>query len=89
MIKHYSIKVTGRVQGVSFRYSTREIARKINIKGFVKNQYDGSVYIEAEAEEINIEKFLAWCKRGPSFARVEDVKITENEVIGYKNFVVK
>ncbi len=89
MIKHYNIKVFGRVQGVGFRYSTREIAKKMNIKGFVKNQYDGSVYIEAEAEEINIQNFINWCKQGPSYARVNDFQITEDNIVGFENFVVK
>jgi acylphosphatase len=47
-MKHINIKITGKVQGVFFRASTKAVADQIGVKGFVKNEKDGSVYVEAE-----------------------------------------
>jgi acylphosphatase len=50
-MKHYKIKITGRVQGIGLRFSAMQIAYRFEVKGFVQNLKDGSVYIEAEGEE--------------------------------------
>lgn len=83
------ITISGRVQGVGFRYHTQKKAEQYSIKGFVKNQPDGSVYIEAEGEETDLERFLMWCYDGPTWARVDDVKIQESPVQNFKGFSVK
>ncbi len=62
-MKHMAIRVTGRVQGVYFRASTQQTAVACAIHGFVRNEADGSVYIEAEGEEANLQRFMEWCKR--------------------------
>lgn len=74
MIKHLNIKIFGRVQGVSFRYYAREEALKLDLCGFVQNISDGTVCIEAEGEEKNLQKFLDWCRRGTDAARVEKIE---------------
>ncbi|MBI4645501.1 MAG: acylphosphatase [Bacteroidia bacterium] len=89
MIKHYKITVTGSVQGVGFRYSVRNIAHNLGISGFVKNLYDGSVYIEAEAEQNILAQFVDWCKQGPKMAIVEHVDIKEAELNGFLLFEVR
>ena len=68
------INVFGLVQGVFFRYTTRKVARKLGLTGYVKNLPDGSVYIEAEGLEDKINELLEFSKKGPKNARVEDVK---------------
>lgn len=68
------IKVFGRVQGVGFRISAMEEARKLGINVAPRNESDGSVRIEAEGEETALKKFLAWCRKGPPFAKVERVE---------------
>jgi len=68
-----TMKVSGKVQGVWFRASTREEALKLGLSGSVWNNPDGSVGIIAEGEEEQLQKFLAWCRRGPSQARVTDL----------------
>jgi len=83
MIKHYNIKIYGRVQGVFFRVTAKQQANNLDIKGFAKNENDGTVYIEAEGEEKNLKKFLSWCKVGPDGAKVEKIKISEGP---FKNF---
>ena len=87
-MKTLQITVTGRVQGVFFRASTKAVADQMGIKGFVKNQADGTVLIHAEGEEIIMEDFLDWCKYGPDDARVDDIQVEEIEVKNYRNFDV-
>lgn len=70
-MKHLNIKIYGRVQGVFFRANAKKKAKELGITGFARNEPDGTVYIEAEGEEENLEKFLEWCHRGPPFAHVE------------------
>lgn len=82
----YKITITGRVQGVSFRISTKAVADQLGVKGFVKNQKDGSVYIEAEATEICMQEFLNWCKLGPDEALVEKVDLLPNDIKMHQNF---
>lgn len=87
-MKHINIKVTGKVQGVFFRASTKAVADQMGIKGLVKNQKDGSVYIEAEASEAMLELFLDWCKEGPEKSVVENVEVADGEIKNYRNFEV-
>jgi acylphosphatase len=84
-----TIRVSGRVQGVFFRASTKNKADELNIKGFVRNEPDGSVYIEAEGEATNMTQFEAWCWEGPPGARVERCDTTEVPFRGFSDFVVK
>jgi acylphosphatase len=89
MQKHISIKVRGRVQGVFFRASTREVAVTLGLKGFVRNEPDGAVYIEVEGEESILEEFTTWCKRGPRMAHVDGVEVTEGAWQEFKDFVIR
>lgn len=86
MKKRLKIRVYGRVQGVSYRYNTRTIARYMGVKGFVKNMNDGSVFIEAEAEPEVLGEFVIWCRKGPDHARVERVETEEIPVKNENNF---
>jgi acylphosphatase len=87
--KNIQIHISGRVQGVGFRWSAVHKAEQFGIKGFVRNMYDGSVFIEAEADDVNLDLFLLWCNKGPSFARVEKVNVTTGNVKNYTSFSVK
>jgi acylphosphatase len=69
------LTIHGRVQGVGFRYYVKQNADYFGISGFVKNQLNGNVYIEAEGEPEQLELFLNICKQGPSHAWVEKVDI--------------
>jgi acylphosphatase len=84
-----SIRVSGRVQGVYFRASTKEKADELGISGWVKNERDGSVYIEAQAAEAALEKFIEWCKRGPSHAKVETFDLREIESKSFSGFEIR
>ena len=82
----FKIHVTGHVQGVGFRWSTANEARTLDIKGFVRNLSDGSVYIEAEGTLIQLTTFVEWCKRGPSFGYVDSVKVDTVPPVNYSDF---
>ncbi len=87
-MKHINIKVTGKVQGVFFRASTKAVADQMGIKGLVKNEKDGSVYIEAEGDETILTMFIEWCNEGPDKSLVENVAVEDGEVKNYRNFEV-
>lgn len=87
-MKHINIKITGKVQGVFFRASTKAVANQIGIKGLVRNEKDGSVYIEAEGDPAFLEIFINWCKEGPDKAKVESVELSDGELKNYRNFEV-
>ncbi|MHA1293221.1 MAG: acylphosphatase [Promethearchaeota archaeon] len=73
-MKKIIIKVYGSVQGVFFRYTTKKVAKKLGLFGFVKNNPDGSVYIEAEGPEEKLMKLLDFSKVGPKHASVKNVE---------------
>jgi acylphosphatase len=85
-MKALKIVVSGRVQRVAYRVSTKAVADQMGIKGIIKNQKDGSVYIEAEGDEEMMDEFIDWCKYGPDNARVDDIVIEEMEAKNYQNF---
>ncbi|MCS6973518.1 MAG: acylphosphatase [Cyclobacteriaceae bacterium] len=89
MKKHFAIRVTGKVQGVYYRASAAEQARKLGITGFVRNEPDGSVYLEAEGEEQALQQLIAWCHQGPPRARVDKVLVEEKELINFTNFEIR
>jgi acylphosphatase len=83
------IKVYGRVQGVGFRYYTQKKANELGITGYVKNRPDGSVYIEAEGEQENLELFIDWCEVGPSWAHVTKLEKQYVPLFGEDDFKIK
>ena len=85
-MKHLNIKVIGKVQGVMFRKRTLEKAVELGVQGFVRNEPDKSVYIEAEANEAILEVLVAWCHVGSKRAVVEEVIAEEGDVVGLGEF---
>ncbi len=88
-MKHLKIKVIGKVQGVWFRASTKDKADELGLHGYVKNEPDGSVFIEVSGAEKLIEDFLKWVKKGPELARVDDLIVENNDKEYYDGFVIK
>ncbi len=84
MKKLIKLVIRGKVHGVGFRFSCMEAAYKYGIKGFVRNKSDGSVYVEAEGEDENLDLFRQWCKKGPLWAKVNDIE--EEIVPGTKDY---
>jgi acylphosphatase len=77
MAKH--LLISGRVQGVGFRYSMAEEAERLGVTGWVRNRRDGTVEAVIDGQAAVVEALLAWARRGPPSARVTDVTITEME----------
>ena len=67
--------VSGRVQGVFFRYETQDEAVKHEVSGWVRNLQDGRVEAVFEGEKETVDKLIEFCKRGPTGARVTNVEI--------------
>jgi acylphosphatase len=69
-VKRFRAVVRGRVQSVGFRASAASEARRLQLTGWVRNQLDGTVEVDAEGDDAATEAFLAWLRRGPSYAHV-------------------
>ncbi|MBU2542520.1 acylphosphatase [Patescibacteria group bacterium] len=78
-MKHLHLKIHGHVQGINFRYYTREKAKELGLTGYVKNLPDGTVEVVVEGEEEVLKNMLEWCKIGPRHARVEKVGESWND----------
>jgi acylphosphatase len=74
--------VSGEVQGVFFRASTRAVARQLGLAGFVRNLWDGRVEIVAEGEDEAVQKLVEWARVGPPHAQVTDVEVKDEEATG-------
>jgi len=88
-MKRVRIIVDGRVQGVGFRYFVSSKAREHDIKGYVRNMYDGRVEIDAEGESDNLHRFMTVCRRGPSMARVDEFIVHDVPEFGFSSFSIK
>lgn len=80
--------IYGRVQGVGFRYFTWKEAKKLGIKGSVRNRADGSVEAVAQGNEEQLEVFEQWLKLGPRTAKVERVIVNVHREISSEDFLV-
>jgi acylphosphatase len=76
------IVVTGVVQGVAFRAHAVDEARRLGLRGWVRNRADGAVEAEAEGERAAVEALVAWCRRGPPAAQVDSVDVQWIEPTG-------
>jgi acylphosphatase len=76
------IKVTGIVQGVYFRFRTKEKADELGIFGAVRNVLDGSVHIICEGDEGAVKSLIEWCHNGPRGAYVDTVDVEWAEYLG-------
>jgi len=88
-MKHLNVRIFGQVQGVGFRYYAKREADDLNLKGIIKNEKDGSVYIELEGEEDSIEDFLEWCNDGPELAKVDKIETEESPLKNYSEFLIQ
>jgi acylphosphatase len=86
MKRHFSILVSGRVQGVFYRASAKAKAEELGITGFVENLPDGNVYIEAEGTDQDLDRFKTWCAEGPPRSQVVRVEIKEGALQNFTSF---
>jgi len=81
--------VSGRVQGVFYRATTRDEARDRGVDGWVKNLDDGRVEAVFEGPESAVEEMVEWCHGGSSRARVDDVEVEYGEPEGHDGFEIR
>lgn len=89
MTKAVAATVTGRVQGVSFRYYAIEQARSLGVTGWVRNEPDGSVALHAEGADDAVDALVEWCRTGPALAKVRNVAVRDGAVTGVTSFEVR
>ena len=82
-------RVTGRVQGVAFRWSTAGVAQRLGISGWVRNVPDGSVEGWAEGTDAAMEEFAAWLRDGPPAARVSELTLEDAVARGADGFEIR
>jgi acylphosphatase len=80
--------VSGKVQGVFYRHNTRQKAQSLNITGWVKNNEDGTVELNACGTEENIKNLIDWLQEGPTKATVENVNWREIPEETHTNFKI-
>jgi len=85
---HLNIIIFGRVQKVGFRSFAKQKAIEYGIKGFIRNEENGSVYIEIEATQMKTDLFLEWCYQGSPLSKVTKIDIEASKLNGYKSFEI-
>jgi acylphosphatase len=76
-MKTFHLRITGKVQGVWYRASTKDKALSLGLKGKVWNEPDGAVGASVQGDENKIEEFIRWCHDGPPLANVDDIQVSE------------
>ncbi|OIO41062.1 hypothetical protein AUJ10_01445 [Candidatus Pacearchaeota archaeon CG1_02_31_27] len=84
----YYITIKGLVTGVSFRAHIAKRAKALSLNGWVKNSA-GKVEIVAQGENKNVEELIEYCKKGPEFAHVADIKVEKIKSDQLKNFEIR
>ncbi len=79
-MQQLKIIVKGRVQGVFFRSETREVARHLGLKGYVRNLGNGDVEVIAQGEEKELAELIGFCNKGPAAADVSKVDVKKQEL---------
>ena len=87
-MKTIQLIIKGKVQGVFFRATAKDIADALGVKGLVRNLQDRNVEIRATATEEALQKYIDWCKQGPPKAKVEDVTVEELVPEEFNNFKI-
>ena len=83
------IKIQGKVQGVFFRKSAQEKARELDIKGWIRNEPDGSVTTEIEGNREAVLLMENWLRTGPAPAKVEQLIAEEGEDKNFGDFIIE
>lgn len=76
------IFISGRVQGVGFRYATYRQARRQGVRGWVRNRRDGRVEVLLHGDTAAVGRVIAWCRQGPAGAAVENIEVSWEEFSG-------
>jgi len=85
-MKTIRLTIKGKVQGVFYRATAKDIAVELGIKGWIRNLPDRNVEITATAPGDTLQKFIDWCKQGPPKARVDEVIVEELSTVEFNGF---
>ncbi|MFC6286462.1 acylphosphatase [Nocardioides sp. GCM10027113] len=88
-VRAVAVAVHGRVQGVSFRAYAEQQAQLLGVRGWVRNEPDGSVAAHLEGDPAAVDAMVAWCRQGPRLAHVERVEVRETEAAGHGSFDIR
>ncbi|MDO8722462.1 MAG: acylphosphatase [Syntrophales bacterium] len=89
-MKKNHVVIEGKVQGVFFRANMQQVARSLDLTGWVRNLPDGRVEAVVEGSETNMAAMLDWCRQGPPYAVVRQVMVTEEPYSGdYTDFSIR
>ncbi len=88
-MKAAKLLVSGKVQGVFFRVSTKSKALEYNIRGWCRNTDTGQVEIFAQGYYGNLNEFFKWCNEGPEFARVDKVDVEFVDLEKFESFEIR
>ncbi len=90
MEKRCKIKIYGKVQGVGFRYFVKRNAEGLNLFGFVRNEPDGCVYVDAEGEQEKLQELAELCDKGPRPGLVDRTELSwSDELANYSDFEIE
>jgi acylphosphatase len=81
--------VQGRVQGVFYRDGCRAEARRLGVRGWVRNRADGAVEVVAEGPRELVDQFLTWCRQGPPRATVTSMTVTDEVPAAERSFRIE
>lgn len=85
----YRVLISGRVQGVAYRYSCRIVAQQHGVAGWVRNLPDGTVEAVFEGSPEEVDRLVEWSRHGPRYAEVADVRVHAEEPEGISEFQVR
>ena len=85
-MKTVRLTIKGKVQGVFYRATAKDVAEMLGIKGWIRNLPDNNVEITATAAENVLQKFIGWCKQGPPKAKVDEVIVEELDLQEFNDF---
>ena len=80
------LRISGKVQGVYYRASTKAKAEELGLRGWVKNERNGDVSVRVQGPEQQVEQLVAWCAEGPRLARVDHIERKSGPLQDFDNF---
>lgn len=80
------LRISGKVQGVYYRASTKAKAEELRLRGWVKNEGNGDVSVVVQGPEEQVEEFIAWCAEGPRLAQVRQIERKQGSLQDFDNF---
>ncbi len=76
-MKRTRLIVSGRVQGVGFRWAAQKAARQLGVQGYVRNLPNGDVEIVAEGDNTAVDRMITWARKGPAWSRVDNLQLDD------------